>query len=135
MAPKSGSKEFVDEEDAHRTFLGKVSSIGGIVLCIGIAVYLSIVARRAVDEELEEEDDIECARRSRSRSRTPYGVRANEDERAAFLDSEDSEGLGPDFAPTTRQMTEAANVRLSMSSPAPISSLSSIPYGPPEWSR
>lgn len=137
VSPKpGGSNAEADEEEARRTFLGQVSSIGGIVLCIGLAVYLSIIARRAVDEELdEEEDDMECARRSRSRSRTPYGVRANEDERAAFLDCEDRGGLGPDFAPVSREMAEAANVRLSMSSPTPMSSLSSIPYGPPEWSH
>lgn len=142
-SPKSGnSNSEMDEEEAHRTFLGRVWSVSGIVLCLGLAIYLSIIARRAVDEELEDDDnDLESARRSRSRSRTPYGVRADEEERAAFLASDEREGLslglglGHDFAPVSRQMSEAMSIRLSMSSPDPISSLSSIPYGPPEWSH
>ncbi|ETW84324.1 hypothetical protein HETIRDRAFT_313683 [Heterobasidion irregulare TC 32-1] len=35
--------------------LAHYSTIGGIVLCVGIFIYLSYVARRAVDEELEDE--------------------------------------------------------------------------------
>ncbi|KIJ56567.1 hypothetical protein M422DRAFT_773360 [Sphaerobolus stellatus SS14] len=44
-------KEEVEEEDT----VGKAWTVLGISLCIGILVYLSIVARRAVDEELEED--------------------------------------------------------------------------------
>jgi len=41
------------EEDS--SFLSQTYTIGGIGLCVAIAVYLSYVARKAVDEELEDE--------------------------------------------------------------------------------
>jgi uncharacterized membrane protein YdjX (TVP38/TMEM64 family) len=37
----------------HESMLGHYSTIAGVVLCIGILVYLSYVARKAVDDELE----------------------------------------------------------------------------------
>lgn len=37
-------------------FLSRVSAVVGIVLCIAIIVYLSWVARKAVDEELEDDE-------------------------------------------------------------------------------
>lgn len=44
------------------TALGHYSTIAGVVLCVAIFVYLSYVARKAVDEELE--DDIVLPRDS-----------------------------------------------------------------------
>ena len=41
-----------DDESA----LGHYSTIAGVVLCVAIFVYLSYVARRAVDDELDDED-------------------------------------------------------------------------------
>lgn len=43
------------EEEEESSTLGRVSAFVGIVLCIGIIVYLSWVARKAVDEELDDE--------------------------------------------------------------------------------
>lgn len=50
----SGEVEFVepDEESA----LAHYSTVVGIALCVGIFVYLSYVARKAVDEELEDDE-------------------------------------------------------------------------------
>lgn len=42
--------------DDEGALLSRVSAVVGIVLCIAIIVYLSWVARRAVDEELEEDE-------------------------------------------------------------------------------
>ncbi|KAH8830194.1 snare associated Golgi protein-domain-containing protein [Flagelloscypha sp. PMI_526] len=75
------------EEEKQGRFLAKIWTILGIVLCIGILVYLSMVARRAVDDELgdddalndeervvflaPDEDDIEAMAESPFASRTP----------------------------------------------------------------
>lgn len=50
----SGEVEFVEPED--ESALAHYSTIGGIVLCVGILIYLSYVARKAVDEELEDDE-------------------------------------------------------------------------------
>jgi hypothetical protein len=44
----------------HEHTLGELWTVIGIILCIAILVYLSIVARRAVDEELEDESIPAC---------------------------------------------------------------------------
>ncbi|KAH9938418.1 uncharacterized protein B0H18DRAFT_967072 [Fomitopsis serialis] len=36
--------------------LGRYSSIAGIALCVGVFVYISVITRRAVNEELEDDD-------------------------------------------------------------------------------
>lgn len=43
-------------DDDEGALLGRVSAIIGIILCIAIFVYLSWVARKAVDEELEDDE-------------------------------------------------------------------------------
>ena len=43
-------------DDDEGALLSRVSAIVGIVLCIAIIVYLSWVARKAVDEELEDDE-------------------------------------------------------------------------------
>ncbi|KIY49542.1 hypothetical protein FISHEDRAFT_31619, partial [Fistulina hepatica ATCC 64428] len=49
---------FVDDEDTSTTdTVARVWTIFGIGLCIAVFVYLSIVARKAVDEELGDDDD------------------------------------------------------------------------------
>ncbi|KAI5114766.1 hypothetical protein M0805_001177, partial [Coniferiporia weirii] len=132
------------------SFLSQTSTIAGIVLCLVLAFYLSFVARRAVDEELEDDGaniDVECGR-ARSRPRDEYGVRADEEERAAFLDDANGAGLGADFASarttmpgrggSDEEMVERerdGSMRLGANSPVPLSSLSATPYGPPEWTR
>jgi hypothetical protein len=45
-----------DGDDDEGALLSRVSAIGGIVLCIAIIIYLSWVARKAVDEELEDDE-------------------------------------------------------------------------------
>lgn len=58
--------------------LGHYSTIIGIVLCVAIFVYLSYVARRAVDEELEDEP-------------------LSREETMAFLSDNDESGLQDDM--------------------------------------
>ncbi|EJD01050.1 uncharacterized protein FOMMEDRAFT_29830 [Fomitiporia mediterranea MF3/22] len=152
-SPKeNGSSGKNGSNDDHSNSLGHMSSIFGIVLCVALAIYLMLVARRAVDEELEDDDDIECGRgRSRSRARADYGVRADDEESAAFLSESRGEDLGSDFAAfvsapandpgrgSSLQNVEMAEredpSRLRTTSPVPLSSLSATPYGPPEWSQ
>ena len=43
-------------EDDEGAFLSRVSAIVGIILCLAIIIYLSWVARKAVDDELEEDE-------------------------------------------------------------------------------
>jgi len=50
--PKNGEK--------HEHTLGELWTVIGIVLCIAILIYLSIIARRAVDEELNDESVSSC---------------------------------------------------------------------------
>ncbi|PPQ75124.1 hypothetical protein CVT24_010038 [Panaeolus cyanescens] len=55
QASKPSAKS--DQEDSHT--LARVSTIIGVLLCVLILVYLSIVARRAVDDELDDVDEDE----------------------------------------------------------------------------
>ncbi|KAJ7507584.1 hypothetical protein B0H11DRAFT_2271238 [Mycena galericulata] len=48
MAPAEG-------EEPQEGLVARLWTIGGVVLCIAIFIYLSVVARRAVNEELEDE--------------------------------------------------------------------------------
>ncbi|TDL29275.1 hypothetical protein BD410DRAFT_710718 [Rickenella mellea] len=68
--------------DADEDWLNQAFTIGGIALCVAIAGYLSCVARRAVDDELE--DDL-----------SPH----DSEERVAFLAS-DPEILGEEMVET-----------------------------------
>ena len=64
-------------DDAQGNALSHYSTIAGIVLCLAIFVYLSYIARKAVDEELQDEDAMEAA----------YA-----EERVAFLAGEEDGG-------------------------------------------
>jgi len=44
-----------DPGKEHEHTLGELWTVIGIILCVAILVYLSIVARRAVDDELDDE--------------------------------------------------------------------------------
>ena len=44
-------------DEAEADHVARLWTFGGIALCLGIFVYLSIVARRAVDEELDGEEE------------------------------------------------------------------------------
>lgn len=74
----------VDKPDAEGDALAHYATAAGIVLCIAIFVYLSIVARRAVDDELDDD----------------AGLPGDAEERMAFLATYDSE------AEDNREMTE-----------------------------
>ncbi|KAF9452053.1 hypothetical protein P691DRAFT_698070 [Macrolepiota fuliginosa MF-IS2] len=67
------------EEDQGADMVARMWTGAGILLCILILVYLSIVARRAVDEELEDDE--------------PMTTRADSEERMAFLSPGDSGDL------------------------------------------
>ena len=69
--------------------VARLWTILGILLCILILVYLSVVARRAVDEELEDLPDS---------ARDP-------EERLAFLDATESD-VESALPSTGRQMSE-----------------------------
>lgn len=71
--PSSAAPSNGDEEEHP---LNKIFTIFGIGLCIGIFVYLSWVARRAVNDELDDEDEPGC----------------DMEEGRAFLASSDLEG-------------------------------------------
>lgn len=43
------------DDESNADYLARIWSIIGILLCLVILIYLSVVARRAVDEELDDE--------------------------------------------------------------------------------
>ncbi|OBZ76486.1 Golgi apparatus membrane protein tvp38 [Grifola frondosa] len=61
-----------ESADADENALGHYSTIAGITLCVAIFIYLSYITRKAVDDELEDEDALE----------------ASYEERVAFLSGE-----------------------------------------------
>lgn len=54
--PTGGSGGVPASEDSEGALLSRVSAIVGIFLCVAIFIYISWVARRAVDEELEDDE-------------------------------------------------------------------------------
>ena len=100
---RPGSGESEDEGST----LSHYSTIAGIVLCLAIFVYLSYVTRKAVDEELQDEDAMEAA----------YS-----EERVAFLTSQEGNSLDLE-----EHMTEAPpsleirQVPTRGNSPTPVS--------------
>ncbi|KAJ7179286.1 hypothetical protein C8R46DRAFT_1073240 [Mycena filopes] len=54
-----GAPDTPDEDEAGADTVARMWTIGGVALCIAIFVYLSVVARRAVDEELGDESESE----------------------------------------------------------------------------
>ena len=65
----------VVQEDSSNQQYAQYWTVGGIVLCVAIMVYLSVVARRAVEEELDH---------STSPTRRTAAAR-DEEERVGFL--------------------------------------------------
>ncbi|KAG2369979.1 hypothetical protein BDR07DRAFT_1387476 [Suillus spraguei] len=65
-----GAKKSDDQEEEDDTW-SRIWTIGGILLCVALFVYISLVARRAVDDELDDEIP-----------------RSASEERVAFLDAE-----------------------------------------------
>ena len=76
------------EPAAQDNALGHYSTIAGIVLCVAIFVYLSYVARRAVDDELEDEA-------------------CDSEETAAFLAHQDGTGADMEEIMTDRPASRA----------------------------
>lgn len=74
---RSFSEHAKDTETDEDDGWGKYWTFGGIVLCIALFVYLSIVARRAVDDELDDCDD---------------GSNVRDEERVALM-TEDEEAI------------------------------------------
>ncbi|TFK43357.1 hypothetical protein BDQ12DRAFT_709155 [Crucibulum laeve] len=46
--------ESPSEDDSNANTVARMWTVGGIILCVAILVYLSVVARRAVDDELDD---------------------------------------------------------------------------------
>lgn len=88
-------------EGADDDWLSRMWSAGGIALCVALAVYLSIVARRAVDEELGDDE-----------------VDGTEDERAAFLST--GADVFEDPGLPGQQMVERTVVGSATSSPSVV---------------
>ncbi|RDX53161.1 hypothetical protein OH76DRAFT_1399785 [Lentinus brumalis] len=76
-ATHPGSESTEGDDDQGST-LSHYSAIVGIILCLAIFVYLSYITRKAVDEELQDEDAMEAA----------YA-----EERVAFLAGEEGNSL------------------------------------------
>lgn len=94
------------EEDYGGT-LSHYSTIAGIGLCLAIFVYLSYITRKAVDEELGDEDAMDAA----------YS-----EERVAFLASEEGNSLDLEEHMTEAPRSlEVRQVPTRGNSPAPIS--------------
>ncbi|KAI9067593.1 hypothetical protein FKP32DRAFT_1563443 [Trametes sanguinea] len=77
VSQSSGATPASDEDD-HGNTLSHYSTIAGIVLCPAIFVYLSYITRKAVDEELQDEDALDARYL---------------EERVAFLAGEDPSSL------------------------------------------
>ncbi|KAH9853741.1 hypothetical protein C2E23DRAFT_727580 [Lenzites betulinus] len=95
-----------DEEDAGST-LSHYSTVVGIVLCLAIFVYLSYITRKAVDEELQDEDALDAR----------YA-----EERVAFLaagDSDDVEAQMAEVAAPSRTSFVAIRAAPPPRAPAP----------------
>lgn len=77
--PTDGSSDAPPaDQDEEKSPLGTISTIVGVVLCVSIFLYLSYVARKAVDDELgDEEDELESGAHPRG---------ADSEERVGLMD-------------------------------------------------
>lgn len=97
----------VPEDEAEADHVARLYTGGGVVLCIGIFIYLSVVARRAVDEELDGDDDDAGVSRNRWRSRRQTGSARDAEERVGFLEDTDENDVDVGVAPgAEREMSE-----------------------------
>jgi hypothetical protein len=71
------SEDSATSQESHADAVARMWTIFGIALCVAIFLYIAYVARRAVDEELEEDESV--LRRSQD---------GDEDETIAFLSSD-----------------------------------------------
>ena len=107
-------------EDDEGALLSRISAIVGIVLCIAIIVYLSWVARKAVDDELEDDEA------------PPHSAEETE----LFLDPADNAERGMGEVSFSRPLVPMSN-QSSLGGDGHVRSLasmSSVPLDDP-WSR
>lgn len=95
--PPIDGQDPTNDEDDQGALLSRVSAIVGIVLCIAIIVYLSWVARKAVDEELED-DEI---------------LAHSSEETELFLDPADNAERGMGEVPLSRPLAPMGNPPVS----------------------
>ena len=81
------------DDDDQGALLSRASAVIGIILCIAIIVYLSWVARKAVDEELEDDENLAH----------------NPEETELFLDPADSAERGMGEVPLSRPLVPMTN--------------------------
>ncbi|KAI0269234.1 hypothetical protein BC834DRAFT_619498 [Gloeopeniophorella convolvens] len=81
-APQSGGDANTEEENSASLYV----KIGGVILAIGVFVYISFVARKAVNEELGDEEDLPVHTDEEAQSfLSPNGAeRQSEDEREEY---------------------------------------------------
>ena len=107
-------------EDDGGALLSRISAIVGIVLCVGVIVYLSWVARKAVGEELEDDE----------------ALAHDSEETELFLDSVDEAECGMGEVSCSRPLV-LMNNQISLGGDGPVQSLalmSSVSLDDP-WSR
>ena len=80
-------------DDDEGALLSRLSAIVGIVLCIAIIIYLSWVARKAVDEELEDDE----------------ALSHNPEETELFLDPADNAERGMGEVSSSRPLVPMSN--------------------------
>ncbi|EJF62954.1 hypothetical protein DICSQDRAFT_83731 [Dichomitus squalens LYAD-421 SS1] len=94
-------------DDNEGSTLSHYSTIAGIALCLVIFIYLSYITRKAVDEELQDEDAMDAA----------YS-----EERVAFLASQDGYSLDLEEHMTEAPLTlEIRHVPTRGNTPTPVS--------------
>ena len=113
--PSSGDPPAGDKsEDDEGALLSRISAVVGIVLCVAIIVYLSWVARRAVDDELEEDE----------------AAAYNPEEAELFLDPSDDVERGMGEVPRSRPLVPMSNHDHTRA----LASMSSVSVDDP-WGR
>ena len=106
-----------DGDGDEGALLSRVSAIVGIVLCVVIIVYLSWVARKAVDEELDDDE----------------ALAHNPEETELFLDPADNAERGMGEVPRSRPLVPMTNQSL-LGVGGSLASMSSVSLDDP-WSR
>ncbi|PWN29144.1 hypothetical protein BDZ90DRAFT_273976 [Jaminaea rosea] len=95
-AAGAGGQEGAAHDATTAERVKKAAGIVGVLLCVGIFLYLFSVARKAVDEELDSEDEDEEIRedsREMRRRRKREGVLAKEGKEGEAMDGDEDEDL------------------------------------------
>ncbi|KAG8932985.1 hypothetical protein FRC02_000259 [Tulasnella sp. 418] len=127
-----GDNSATEDSESDTNFMNRVWTIVGVVMCVALLVYLSWVARKAVnDADDEDEYGLPVAHRvgrnSRSRNNVPVMGETDEGESVAFLSpmaQDDSRRPSFDYARST-------HVQEMVQSPfRPVSPMRSLPSSP-----